>query len=63
MAETLAEANKLLNATLADQLVRYSLVQELGEDIRVIVLPSGQDFILSESILGQTASVAVAAPP
>jgi len=53
VAEAQAEANELINATLTDQLIQYALVQELSEDIRVIVLPGGQQFILGEAILGK----------
>ena len=53
IADAQAEANDLINGTLTDQIIQYSLVQELGEDIRVIVVPSGQQFILGEAIFGE----------
>lgn len=46
-----AEANNLLANSLSDQLIRYALVQKLGDQIKVILLPPGQDFILGESLL------------
>jgi len=37
-----------------DNIIRFRLVEELGEDIRVVVLPSGQDFILGPEIINPT---------
>ena len=53
VAEAQAEANALINASLTDKVIQYALVQKLGDDIRVIVLPSGQEFILGEEVLGK----------
>ena len=47
-----ATANKTVTATITDDLIRYELVKRIGDDIRVLILPSGQEFILGESVLG-----------
>ncbi|OGY65564.1 MAG: hypothetical protein A3A16_01735 [Candidatus Harrisonbacteria bacterium RIFCSPLOWO2_01_FULL_44_18] len=49
-----AEANALLSASLTPQLVQYSLIQKLGDKIQVMILPSGQNFILDANMLRQT---------
>lgn len=51
-AEAQAEANEMVNKTLTDDIIRYALVQKLGDDIKVVVLPSGQEFILGPEVLG-----------
>lgn len=51
VAEAQAEGNELLNATITDAVTRYTLVKELSPDIRVVVLPSGQDFILGPEVI------------
>ena len=55
VARAQAEANKLVTSTLTDELTRYTLVQKLAPEIKVIVLPSGQDFILGAEVLGTAA--------
>lgn len=52
VADAQAKANQVVNSTLTEQVIRYALVQELGPDIRVVVLPSGQQFILGPEVLG-----------
>lgn len=52
VAEAQAEANRLLNDTLTEQIIRYELTRKLGDDIKVIVLPSGNNFILGPEVLG-----------
>ena len=47
-----AEANTLINTTITEQLTRYNLVDKLGPDVRVMILPSGQQFILGPDVLG-----------
>ncbi len=49
-----AEANNLIRETLNQELIRYTLVRELAPDINTIVLPTGTEFILGESVLGGT---------
>ncbi len=51
VAEKQAEANRALSASLSDSLIQYSLVQKLGDKISVIILPSGQNFILDADVL------------
>ncbi len=51
VATAQTDANKLLNLSLTDEIIQYSLVQKLGPDIRVIVLPTGQQFILGPEVL------------
>src|SRR6266850_4055699 len=50
-AEKEAEANKKLAASLTPELVRYAMVQKLSDKIQVMMLPSGQNFILDSDIL------------
>ncbi|MFY9458112.1 MAG: hypothetical protein WAP23_04310, partial [Candidatus Spechtbacterales bacterium] len=52
VAKAQAQANETVNKTLTDNVIRYSLVQKLGDDIKVVVLPSGQQFILGPEVLG-----------
>lgn len=52
VADAQAKANQVVNSTLTEQVIRYTLVQELGPDIKVVVLPSGQQFILGPEVLG-----------
>lgn len=58
VADQQAAANEVLNSSLTDILIRYGLVNKLGEDIKVIVLPAGQDFILGSDVLGTAANIA-----
>lgn len=51
VAEAQAKANALVNATLTEQVIRYALVQQIGGDIKVIILPTGQEFILGPEVL------------
>lgn len=52
VAEAQAKANKLVSETLTDPIIRYELVQKLAPDVKVLILPSGQNFILGPEILG-----------
>ncbi len=51
VAEAQADANAQIDATLTEQLIRYALVRELSDDIRVLILPTGQEFILGPEVL------------
>lgn len=55
VADQQAAANDVLNASITEQLIRYGLVNKLGPDIKVIILPAGQDFILGQDVLGSVA--------
>ena len=46
-----AEANRLLQQSLTDELIRYTLIQKLGPEINTIILPDNQSFILDPSAL------------
>src|SRR3989449_23604 len=50
-AEKEAEANRKLAASLTPELVPYAMVQKLSDKIQVMMLPSGQNFILDSDIL------------
>ena len=52
VANAQAEANETVNKTLTDKVIQYALVQKLGDDIKVVILPSGQQFILGPEVLG-----------
>ena len=51
VAESQAKANKLVAESLTPTLVQYTLAQKLGDQIKVILLPAGQQFILCQDIL------------
>lgn len=53
-AEKEAEANRKLAASLTPELVRYAMVQKLSDKIQVMMLPSGQNFILDSDLLRGT---------
>jgi regulator of protease activity HflC (stomatin/prohibitin superfamily) len=46
-----SEANRLLQQSLSDELIRYTLIQKLGPSINTIILPDGQSFILDPKAL------------
>lgn len=46
-----SEANRLLQQSLSDELIRYTLVQKLGPTINTMILPDGQSFILDPKAL------------
>lgn len=57
VADAQALANSLLIESLgsnedANNLVRYTTVTKLSDNVRVIIVPSGQDFIFGPEILG-----------
>lgn len=54
VADAQAKANKVLADSLRGQqeLLKYTLYQKLGDQIKVIILPSGQEFILGSEVLG-----------
>lgn len=54
VADAQSKANKVLADSLRNQpeLLKYVLYQKLGDDIKVIILPSGQEFILGSEVLG-----------
>lgn len=49
-AKKQAKANLELSKSLTPALIQYSLIQKLGDKIEVIILPAGQNFILSPDI-------------
>lgn len=46
-----AEANLKLSNSLTPELIQYALIQKLGDKISVMILPSGQNFILGSDVL------------
>jgi regulator of protease activity HflC (stomatin/prohibitin superfamily) len=50
-AEKEAEANRQLSASLTPALLQYALIHELGKDIKVIMMPTGSNFILDPGTL------------
>ena len=50
-AEAQSKANDLISRSLTSQLIQWQTVQQLADDIRVIVLPAGQQFILGEQVI------------
>jgi len=51
VAQKQAEANAALSASLTPELIQYSLIQKLGDQIKVIMLPGDQPFILGQEVL------------
>lgn len=51
-ANAQTEANIKISSSLTDILVRWQTVTQLSSTITTIVLPTGTDFILGESVLG-----------
>lgn len=54
VASKQAEANKQLAESLTPALVQYSLIQKLGDQIKVILMPASQQFILGEDFLKES---------
>ena len=50
-AEKEAEANRKLTDSLSPMLLQYALIHELGKDIKVIMMPTGSNFILDPTTL------------
>lgn len=53
IASAQSEANELLDQSLTDQLIQWRTVDKLADDIKVIILPSGEEFILGPEVLGR----------
>lgn len=54
LAEGQAEANRLLSASLTDQILQYQYIQKLTDKITVMLLPSGNQTIFDlKGLLGQ----------
>jgi len=53
VANAQAKANKTVNETLTQEIINYTAVQKLAPDIKVIILPAGQNFILPEALIGK----------
>jgi len=51
-----AEANQELSKSLTENLIQYSLVDKLGDQIKVIVVPAGQNFLFDLNSLTGTTS-------
>lgn len=47
-----AKANDKLSPTITDEIIRFNLVDNIADDVRVIVIPAGQEFIFGEALLG-----------
>ena len=48
-----AKRNETVNKTLTKEIINYEAVQRLAPDIKVIILPPGQNFILPEALIGK----------
>lgn len=53
-----AEANLKLAASLTPALIQWTAIQKLSDKVRLMLVPSGQNFILDSSILGGTGKLA-----
>ncbi|KKN70558.1 hypothetical protein LCGC14_0429890 [marine sediment metagenome] len=53
VADAQASANDVISASLTDQLIQWRTVDQLSDNISVIVLPTGQEFILGPEVLGR----------
>ncbi len=56
VAKAKAQANDLIRITLNDDLIKYTLTQQLSDDIRVAILPSGSEFILGPEVISTALS-------
>ena len=56
VAEARADGNKLLEQSLTKQVIDVTLVDRLSDQINVVVIPSGQELILSDALLGPRAA-------
>lgn len=55
-ANKVAEANRKIAASITPELIQYNLVDKLGANIEVMILPSGQNFILGSDLLKKNRS-------
>jgi len=63
LAKGQAEANRQLAASLSDPVLQYQLINKLSDKISVMLVPSGNGFILDlKSLIGQTMPTPSAAP-
>ncbi|HPJ12229.1 MAG TPA: prohibitin family protein [Caldisericia bacterium] len=46
-----AEANRLISESLSPEILQYTMIEKLADDIKIIMLPSNQSFILSPDAL------------
>ncbi len=51
VAEKQAEANHQLSQSLTPALIQYAMIQKLSDNIQVMILPPGQNFILGADVL------------
>jgi regulator of protease activity HflC (stomatin/prohibitin superfamily) len=59
LAEGQAKANASLAASLSDKILQYQYIQKLGDKIQVMLVPSGNQFLLDlKGLLGQTSPAA-----
>lgn len=58
-AQAQADANDLINASLTPELLQWQAIQALGDNVEIIMLPSGQGFILDLSTMPTPAPVVV----
>jgi regulator of protease activity HflC (stomatin/prohibitin superfamily) len=62
LAKGQAEANRLIAASLSDPVLQYQLIQKLSDKIQVMMVPSGNGFILDLKNLIATSPGASPAP-
>jgi regulator of protease activity HflC (stomatin/prohibitin superfamily) len=53
VAEGQSDANKLLNASLSENVIRYTMIQKLAPNVNVMMVPSGNQFIFDAKGLGK----------
>ncbi|MDD4614962.1 MAG: SPFH domain-containing protein, partial [Caldisericia bacterium] len=46
-----AESNRLISESLSPEILQYTMIEKLADDIKIIILPSGQNFILDPNTL------------
>ena len=47
------EANKKIAQSLNEDVLQYILIDRLGKNIKVIVIPAGDNLVLGGDLLGQ----------
>ncbi len=62
-AEGQAEANRLISESITQEVIQFTAVQSLGDNIQIALIPSGQGVIIDPtSLFGQTGGITPAPP-
>ena len=53
IAEAQAQANKIINASISEQLNRYNLAKSIAAGTKIVIVPTGSNFLFGDAILGE----------